>query len=145
MITKDLFETYVKKDLVSGCWLWLGSVGKLGYGYVGGHDKAHRFSYELYKGPIPTGLYVLHKCDIKHCVNPDHLYTGTQADNIGDILARGSAWQIDLTRTECSRGHPLSGDNLRIVKGKGWRQCKTCNRNNLRDRRAFLREQNGKG
>ena len=72
----------------SGCWLWT-SCGR-GYGgqgsfkFEGKTFGAHRFAWELVKGPIPHGMCVLHKCDVPKCVNPDHLFIGTQVENIQD-------------------------------------------------------------
>lgn len=64
-----------------------------GYGRLNmNHDYrlAHRLSWEIHYGPIPPGSNVLHRCDVKHCVNPQHLYLGTHTDNARDVLARGS-------------------------------------------------------
>lgn len=81
-----------------GCWNWLGTKHNLGYGLLflrkrpnGSSDRAyaHRFSYELAKGKIPNGLYVCHKCDNPNCVNPDHLFVGTQSDNMTDCSQKG--------------------------------------------------------
>lgn len=77
------------------CWLWQGSICGVGYGHFGidGHTKdAHRLSWEMTRGPIPDGMRVLHNCpagDRRDCVNPDHLWLGTQADNIRDMWAKG--------------------------------------------------------
>lgn len=76
----------------SGCWLWLGYCDKNGYGGFGYNWKmriAHRFSYEAFCGPITNGLHVLHKCDTPSCVNPDHLFLGTELDNARDKHAKG--------------------------------------------------------
>ena len=71
-----------------GCWLWKGKPGSGGYGSWK-HGQAHRASWEFYRGPIPAGLQVCHRCDVPLCVNPDHLFIGTQSDNIQDMYAKG--------------------------------------------------------
>jgi hypothetical protein len=76
----------------TGCWLWDGSKYPNGYGWLKVFGKVmsvHRFSYELHKGPIPEGLCILHSCDVRHCVNPDHLRTGTHQENMTEAAERG--------------------------------------------------------
>lgn len=91
-----LLKRFEKKFAkTNGCWLWKGdkwSRPEHGYGRIyveGKRVKAHRVAWELYVGPIPTGLHVLHKCDVRLCVNPDHLFLGTKADNAHDRNQKG--------------------------------------------------------
>lgn len=73
---------------LSNCWYWIGCLDQLGYGHVG-YKRAHRWSWELHNGEIPKGMNVLHKCDVRSCVNPDHLFLGTQKDNVLDMIKKG--------------------------------------------------------
>lgn len=75
-----------------GCWIWQGLRNDSGYGIVGTMGKmvtAHRLSWTIHNGPIPQGLNVLHRCDIRACVNPSHLFLGTTQDNVDDKVAKG--------------------------------------------------------
>lgn len=88
---KRLLSSY-KVNEQTGCWEWTQYVRDGGYGLIkvwGTFIPAHRYSYELHKGPIPDGMLVLHDCDNKKCINPDHLHIGTHADNMREAAERG--------------------------------------------------------
>lgn len=81
-----------KVSLGGECWNFTGSRDKRGYGHVSHSGKswrAHRLSYHLFHGSIPTGLNVCHKCDNPSCIRPDHLFAGTQKDNLSDCRDKG--------------------------------------------------------
>ena len=78
----------------SGCWLGLRTVNKLGYAKVTVNNNrrgAHRIAWQVWRGPIPPGIDVLHKCDVRCCINPDHLFLGTHYDNMHDMMRKGRA------------------------------------------------------
>lgn len=86
------FLQYVSIHPITGCWLWLGYVQGDGYGNFwldGRNIVAHIAAYRLMRGDVPTGLFVLHTCDVRSCVNPDHLFLGTGQDNMDDMVAKG--------------------------------------------------------
>ena len=91
---QERFEEKVVRVPWSGCWLWTGQLAN-GYGII--HDggrvskvrKAHRISYEMHKGAIPSGLCVLHRCDVPCCVNPEHLFLGDRFLNNRDRHQKG--------------------------------------------------------
>ncbi|HQR98114.1 MULTISPECIES: HNH endonuclease signature motif containing protein [unclassified Polaromonas] len=90
--TAERFSAKYCVDEASGCWLWTGAISRRGYGVfqlgVGTQGKAHRVSWELANGPIPDGLGVLHRCDTPGCVNPSHLFLGTNSDNMADMVQK---------------------------------------------------------
>ena len=96
MITKTLIDRFTAKyevDAKTGCWNWKGSIAGKGYGAIRAPKTrlaiyAHRLSYMYYKGEIPDGMQVCHKCDNPGCVNPDHLFIGSSSDNHLDMKSK---------------------------------------------------------
>ena len=89
-------------DKTGSCWEWLGGKDRDGYGRYNLTKSqtlptkwwgVHRLSYTLSKGPIPKGMVVCHTCDNPGCCNPDHLFVGTQLDNIKDMDAKGRRYR----------------------------------------------------
>lgn len=87
----ERFESKVYYAL-DGCWYWTGYLNTRGYGVVRVGRKtalAHRFSYSIHKGEIPNGLFACHRCDNPSCINPDHIFLGTNQDNMNDMKLKG--------------------------------------------------------
>lgn len=107
------FEDRYIPEPMSGCWLWLGAWDKDGYGKATTPDRryirAHRWSYERSNGPIPLRLSVLHRCDTPSCVNPKHLFVGTQRDNATDMVKKGRQYKgVDTRMHPRGEDHPNS-------------------------------------
>lgn len=88
----DINRFWPKVKKTEGCWIWKAAYDKGGYGrfcYKSKAERAHRVSWELHNGLIPKELCVLHKCDVRGCVNPNHLFLGTRVDNIKDMDNKG--------------------------------------------------------
>jgi len=120
----------------SGCWEWQGGLSATGYGVLSlgsrAAMRAHRMAYEIAHGPIPTGLFVCHRCDNRRCVNPEHLWLGTNSDNTRDASEKGRIANQCMYQTHCKHGHPFAGENLYIT-GDGTRGCRECRRRLTRE------------
>lgn len=106
---RQRFEANYTPEPFSGCWLWTGAYFSTGYGALSINNqnaRAHRVSWELNRGPIPQGLLVCHKCDTPACVNPDHLFLGTNLDNQRDMIAKGRADRTNHFPKTCGSNHP---------------------------------------
>lgn len=124
----------------TGCWLWARGYAGNGYGTLGLRGlprEAHRASWVAHNGPIPAGLWVLHRCDTPACVNPSHLFLGTQRENMADcaikgrIKRRAGPYPKQPFRNRnpmmCSNGHVRTAANTQTFEG-GRRTCLDCRR-----------------
>ena len=137
------FWSHVAKNVVEECWDWTGPQDELGYGRFRHRRRslwAHRVSYELTTGSIPSGLVIDHLCRRPSCVNPAHLEAVEQRVNV----LRGTApTAVNAAKTHCKRGHEFTAANTYIIPSTGSRVCRTCRRDYGREwdkrRRAAAR------
>src|SRR5574337_15068 len=134
-----LLEGRIERITESGCWLWLGTTSKKGYGMLRRGSRAnnkyllaHRHAFELYRGRIPEGLQLDHKCRVRCCVNPDHLEPVTLQENI----RRGMSGRYQKSKPHCPRGHEYIGSNIGYGS-RGERRCRRCRREAQRASRAL--------
>lgn len=124
----------------NGCWLYQGFLHPKGYGQMSYRGKAwrvHRLSFFLHKGPIPPKHHVCHTCDVRHCCSPDHLWAGTNRENMVDASRKGRADRQWMTH--CHRGHEFTPENTYYIDTglTKKRDCRTCNRIRMRLRAGW--------
>ena len=127
------FWDSVNKDAPNGCWEWTAWCGTGGYGVLRMNYRrvrAHRVVILLTTGEMPApDQVVCHTCDNPPCVNPDHLFIGTHADNVRDMVSKGRHYRAEYNsiKTHCPQQHPYSPENT-YINPNGDRRCRTCQR-----------------
>jgi hypothetical protein len=132
---QERFDASVCPAPPSDCLLWVGAHDENGYGRIGfesGTKLSTHAAWYLATGEWPKDC-LLHRCDTPACVAFSHLREGSQADNVADMMAKGR--HVYHRKTHCDRGHPLSGDNLRL-RPDGTRNCAECVRRRSLESRA---------
>jgi hypothetical protein len=141
----SLRERLLSKAIINfetGCWEWQGGHNANEYGRIrvtGSKSMhlTHRVAYELFVGPIPSGLFIDHLCRNRKCLRPDHLEPVTNRENLmrSPITFAGKR----VTKTHCVNGHEFTAENTAIRKGDGTRVCRTCQRAHQRSYQARIK------
>lgn len=130
----ERFYGHVRKELESDCWIWIAGLDRDGYplfrvGHGSAEQRAHRFAYTAFVGPIPTDLVIDHLCRNRACVNPAHLEAVTVAENV-----RRAGVIYTANRPRCKHGHAFTPENTYRLNGS--RYCRKCKARRERERYA---------
>jgi hypothetical protein len=136
----ERFWSKVEKS--DGCWVWTAGLNRDGYGRIYRDEQspavlAHRMAWELENGPIAVGAVICHRCDNPACVRVDHLYVGTQADNLADMFSKRR--DRNGRKTQCKRGHAFDEQNTRLYRGL--RVCRSCEHDRYARRILSMKEE----
>lgn len=124
----DEFWRRVVKEEGNGCWMWQGKPGTHGYGTFR-QVLAHRKAFELQYGPVPPGMFVCHRCDVKLCVRPEHLFMGSHNDNMADHSRKGRHPLRRLTEAQVLE--------LRALRAQGMTQRECAKRAGITQRAVW--------
>lgn len=109
-------EQRIERIPECGCWLWTRSITKNGYGKLNllssGWEMPHRLSWQIHVGPIPQGMFVLHRCDVRTCCNPNHLFLGSAKENTNDMIQKKRDLRPDGTRKTSKK---LTAEQVRLI------------------------------
>lgn len=125
----ERFHAKFKVNAESGCWEWTAALTTKGYGMIGSGVPecrllaAHRVAYEIYVGPIASGLQVDHLCRVRRCVNPDHLEPVSAQENVRRGLGPAG---INAAKTHCPQGHEYTEENTYRNPSTNRRMCRVC-------------------